>query len=204
MTESDAAATPPPDPGPPDPGQPDPGQPSAPIPARALFAAFFIAGISGFGGVLPFARRVIVERRRWLTPAEFADLFALCQFMPGPNIVNFAAVLGARNAGLRGALASLAGLLAAPVTIAMIAGLAFARYGAIPRVHDALAALAAGASGLILATALRIAAASVRAPSSLFVIALGFTLFGLLELRLPIVLAITLPVAILLAARRIR
>ena len=170
----------------------------------SLFAAFFTAGVSGFGGVLPFARRMLVEKRRWLTPAEFTDLFALCQFMPGPNIVNLTAVFGARHAGVRGAFAALSGLLAAPITIAIAAGWFFLRYGSIPRIHDAFAGLAAGASGLILATAFRIAAPSAKSLSNLAVIALGFTLFGILQLRLPVVLAITVPVAILLAASRVR
>jgi len=33
-----------------------------------LFTAFLKVGMSGFGGVLPFARRMLVEEQRWLTP----------------------------------------------------------------------------------------------------------------------------------------
>jgi chromate transporter len=51
--------------------------------AAALFVAFFRAGLMGFGGVLPMIRRVMVEDRRWQTPAEFNELLALCQFLPG-------------------------------------------------------------------------------------------------------------------------
>jgi chromate transporter len=50
--------------------------------------AFFVIGVTGFGGVLPWARRVLVEQRQWLTPQQFNDLLALCQFLPGPNIIN--------------------------------------------------------------------------------------------------------------------
>ncbi|MEE3502069.1 chromate transporter [Acidiphilium acidophilum] len=120
----------------------------------ALFNGFFIAGLSGFGGVLPFARRIIVERKRWLTDAEFADLFSLCQFLPGPNIVNLAAAFGARHRGASGALAAMGGLLAAPITIVILLGLLFERYGRLPDVHHGLEGLAAAAAGLILATAL--------------------------------------------------
>ena len=59
----------------------------------ALFAGFFRIGMIGFGGVLPWARRMLVEQRKWLTAQEFTDLLALCQFLPGPNVVNLAAKL---------------------------------------------------------------------------------------------------------------
>ena len=64
-----------------------------------LFGAFFLVGILGFGGVLPLARRTIVERRRWLSPAEFTDLLSLCQFLPGANITNLSIALGGRGTG---------------------------------------------------------------------------------------------------------
>jgi len=169
-----------------------------------IFSGFFIAGLSGFGGVLPFARRIIVERKRWLSDAEFADLFSLCQFLPGPNIVNLAAAFGARHRGVSGALAAMAGLLAAPITIVITLGLLFERYGSLPVVHHGLEGLAAAAAGLILATALKIAAPSLRVPASLAVVVLAFVLFAVLHLRLPVVIALALPVSLVLAARRIR
>lgn len=168
-----------------------------------LFGGFFIAGLSGFGGVLPFARRMMVEQKRWLGEAEFADLFALCQFLPGPNVVNLAAAFGARHRGVTGALAALAGLLAAPVTIVILLGLTFERFGTIPWVRHGLEGLAAAASGLILATALKIARPSLRASSTLAVVIIAFVLFGVLHLALPLVILIALPVSLALAARRV-
>ena len=46
----------------------------ASVSSSALFIAFLKVGLSGFGGVLPFARRMIVERRHWLSEAEFLDV----------------------------------------------------------------------------------------------------------------------------------
>ncbi|EGO94170.1 chromate transporter, partial [Acidiphilium sp. PM] len=107
--------------------------PESPRPGLAeLFAGFFAAGLSGFGGVLPFARRIMVERRGWLTGAEFADLFSLCQFLPGPNVVNLAAAFGARQRGPKGAVVAIAGLLAAPVVIVIALGAVYERIGGIP------------------------------------------------------------------------
>ena len=64
----------------------------------SLFTAFLavsLCGIGGGGGVV-WARRVAVEKRRWLTDSEFADIVSLCQFMPGPNIVGIAVCVGAK------------------------------------------------------------------------------------------------------------
>jgi chromate transporter len=56
-------------------------------PLSELFRAFVGVSLSGFGGALPWARRMIVERRRWMTNEEFNETFALSQFLPGPNTV---------------------------------------------------------------------------------------------------------------------
>ena len=74
---------------------------ATPRPA-ALFAAFFSIALSGFGGVLPFARRTLVDRRGWLTAAEFTETLSLCQSLPGPNVVNMSIVVGGRACGWRG------------------------------------------------------------------------------------------------------
>jgi len=64
----------------------------------ALFFAFAKMSLAGFGGVLAFARRGIVEQHRWMTADEFNETFALCHFLPGPNIVNLSVVFGSRFA----------------------------------------------------------------------------------------------------------
>jgi Chromate transporter len=48
-----------------------------------LFVAFAKMSLAGFGGVMVFARRAIVEQHRWMTADEFNETFALCHFLPG-------------------------------------------------------------------------------------------------------------------------
>jgi len=70
-------------------------------------AAFFKLGLVSFGGPvahLGYFRKEFVERRRWIDDAAFADLVALCQFLPGPASSQVAFALGMRRAGLAGAL----------------------------------------------------------------------------------------------------
>ena len=79
----------------------------APTPPRSiaeLFIGFLSIGARAFGGVLPWAHRVLVEERKWVAPADFAEMIALCQFLPGPNIVNMSIAVGAKFRGVQGAL----------------------------------------------------------------------------------------------------
>ena len=123
---------------------------------RELFIGFFSIGMYGFGGVLPWARRMVVEQRRWLTPAEFTDLLALCQFLPGPNIVNMSVALGARYRGLAGAVACFMGLMAAPFVIVLLLAGIYDRFADIVWVQNAFAGLSAAASGLIMVMAIKV------------------------------------------------
>src|SRR5436305_12060854 len=81
---------------------------AAPPGLLQLFLAFAKVSLSGFGGVLVFARRAIVEKYRWMTADEFNETYALCHFLPGPNICNLSVVFGARLRGIPGSLAGFA------------------------------------------------------------------------------------------------
>ncbi|MDE8344603.1 MAG: chromate transporter [Acidocella sp.] len=166
-----------------------------------LFTGFLSAGVIGFGGVLPVARRMIVDEKRWMSQVAFNDLFSLCQFMPGANIVNLAFAIGARHQGVSGAAAAVLGLLAAPMAIVMLLGAAYARFGTLPLAQHALAGLAAAAAGLVLGTALRIAgpifANRRNIPLSLAV----FALVVFVHLSLPVTMLIVVPVSLFLARR---
>ena len=73
-------------------------------PARGeIFRVFNRLALQGFGGVLAVAQRELVERERWMTPAQFVELLSLGQVLPGPNIVNMALMIGDRFFGWRGA-----------------------------------------------------------------------------------------------------
>jgi len=136
--------------------------PSATEPAptlTALFWGFSSVGLSGFGGVLPFARRLLVEKRRWMTAEEFNAQLGLCQFLPGPNVVNLAVIVGKRYQGLWGALVAPLGLLAGPVLIVLVLARLYDHYGAWPPVQNLLRGLAAVGCGLLFAMAWRMARA---------------------------------------------
>src|SRR5476649_597970 len=122
------------------------------VPTHAeLFFAFFKVSISGFGGTLPCTRRMFVEEKRWMTAEEFNDIYAFCQFLPGPNIVNLTSVFGSRMRGPTGAVAAWAGFLIVPFCVMLVAGVLYERYGDVDVVRRVLSGVAPAAAGLLIA-----------------------------------------------------
>jgi chromate transporter len=154
----------------------------------ALFCGFLEIAVSGFGGVMPWARRVLVEKRRWLSPDEFTDLLSLCQFLPGPNIVNMSIAVGARFCGGPGAVVAFLGLMGAPVLIVLALGMLYGAYGHVPRVQSVIHGISAVASGLLVATGIKMLVAP-RLRS--WMLAFGVLMFMAVAIaRLPLVLAL--------------
>jgi len=154
-----------------------------PLPASpgALFVAFTLLALQGFGGVLAVVQRELVERKRWLTQDEFVEDWAVAQIMPGPNVVNLAIMLGARWFGLRGALAAMSGLLALPLLLVLALAVLHTGFREQPQVAGALRGMAAVSAGLVAATGLRLSTALARNPLPLpWCIGLAVLAFGLL------------------------
>jgi len=83
--------------------------PPSAAPLLEVFLAFLKLGLTSFGGPvahLAFFREEFVARRRWLDEKAYADLVALCQFLPGPASSQVGMSLGILRAGLPGALAA--------------------------------------------------------------------------------------------------
>jgi chromate transporter len=175
----------------PPPAQPQPG-------LTELFMAFAIVSLSGFGGVLAWSRRMMVEERRWMTAEQFNEAYALCAFLPGPNIVNFSVVFGSRFRGPLGAVTALVGLLAPPMVLVIILGVIYAHYGDLPPLRRALTGVAAAAAGLIVATVAKMAQPLFRnrAVVGPLIALTTFLSIGVIHWPLPLVLAIILPLSI--------
>jgi chromate transporter len=122
-----------------------------------LFAAFSRISLSSFGGAIFWARRELVERRRWVAEREFVDIFTLGQLLPGPNVLNLTVIVGHRFAGWSGAMAAVAGFLGWPCLVVIGMGMLYQRYGAVPEVQHALAGMSSVAAGLLLATVIKLA-----------------------------------------------
>jgi chromate transporter len=171
----------------------------------ALFFCFLEMGLSGFGGVLPWARRGLVEKRGWLTEQEFAEILSLGQFLPGPNIANVSIYVGSRFAGWRGALAAVGGLMLAPSVIAVSAAALYGHFSEAGPLRAAIGGVSSAAAGLVIATGLKMGRPLWPQPESILFAALGFLAVGPLGWPLVPVLLVLVPASIAasaLAARR--
>jgi chromate transporter len=163
-----------------------------------LFVAFAKISLAGFGGVLVWARRGIVEQYRWMTAEEFNETYALCHFLPGPNVVNLSVVFGSRFRGIAGGIAAFAGLLGPPVVIVTILAVLYARFGEIEALRRTLAGVSCAAVGLLLSAIFRMMRPLIkkRDPAALAMLVAVFAAVGLLRLPLPMVLLVAMPLSI--------
>jgi chromate transporter len=171
---------------------------AAPPGLLALFVAFAKMSLAGFGGVLVWARRGIVEQHRWMTAEEFNETFALCHFLPGPNIVNLSVVFGSRFRGIPGSIAAFAGLVGPPVVIVMFLAALYARFGEIDALRRILAGVSCAAVGLLISAVFRMMMPLIKKRDlvGIAVMAAVFIAIGLLRLPLPAVLLAAIPLSI--------
>jgi chromate transporter len=165
-----------------------------------LFLGFAKISVSGFGLILPWARRMIVEEKKWLTAEEFNETFSLAQFLPGPNVVNMSVVFGSRMRGAPGAVVALLGLIGPPALIATGLSALYAIYGDVEILRRILTGIAAAAIGLMIAVIARMAEPLLRkgmAPAP-FVMAATFIVIGLARWPLTWTLLVLAPVSIAL------
>lgn len=131
-----------------------------------VFLAFLKQGLTAFGGPvahLGYFRREFVERRGWISDAAYADLLALCHFLPGPASSQVGMAIGLRQAGLAGALAAFAGFTLPAATLMI----AFAFLA--PRLELALGSgwihgLKIAAAAVVLQALVQMARALARGP----------------------------------------
>lgn len=168
-----------------------------------LFSGFLMLGLTAFGGALPLARRMVVEKHRWLSGPEFTDLLGLCQFLPGGNIINLSVALGMKFRGPRGALAALLGLILAPSAIVVMLGMVYDRFQNDPHVQHLFAGLAAAAAGLLISMAVKIGLPVLQRRDWLSgVVALAcFVAIAVLRVPLLPTMAVLTPLSILLVWR---
>jgi chromate transporter len=141
-----------------------------------------------------------------MTADEFNETYALCHFLPGPNIVNLSMVFGSRFRGIAGGIAAFTGLLGPPVVIMTILAALYAHFGEIDALRRILAGVSCAAVGLLIATVLRMMMPLLkrRDPVALLLMLAVFIAIGLLRLPLPAVLLVAIPlsIAITFAVRR--
>jgi len=165
----------------------------------ALFLGFLKVSLCGFGGGLVWARRVVVEQKRWMNEQEFAETLTLCQLMPGPNIVGITVCVGAKLRGAIGATIAVAGFILLPWSVGLSLGGFLLQHAEIGGVRNILGGLSAAAAGLLIGTGLRLLVPYRSRYTALLFAGLAFAGMAFTRLPLPIVLLALAPISIAVA-----
>jgi len=164
-----------------------------------LLIGFLKVSLSGFGGGLVWARRAVVEQRRWMDEQEFAETLTLCQLMPGPNIVGITVCVAAKLRGAIGAISAVAGFILVPWTVGLTIGGIVLRNAEIAVLQNILSGLSASAAGLLIGTGLRLLTPHRSRRTALLFAGLAFAGMAFTRLPLPIVLLALAPISIAVA-----
>ena len=124
---------------------------AAPPSSALLLGVWLALGIQSFGGgaaTLYLIQREVVEKRGWISDAEFTRDWALCQIAPGINLLGLTILIGRRLAGARGIFLCLLGLLLPSVTITIFITATYARIRDLAVVQAALRGVIPASVGL--------------------------------------------------------
>jgi chromate transporter len=158
-----------------------------------------IGAISFGGGIIAYLQRMLIDETKWLTEDQFMASLEISQTMPGLNAVNMSVLVGDRLRGPLGAFVAALGIVAPGAIFVFLLGLAATEaHRDTPIANAALRGIAAGATGLLLAIALRTGHKSFARPRDIVFIALTFAAMSFLKLRLLLILLTLAPIAIYL------
>lgn len=123
-----------------------------------LFLAFLQIGALAIGGgyaTIPLIQNMVFSKQ-WLTAQEFSDIVTISQMTPGPLAVNTSTFVGIRIAGIAGAVVATLGCVIVGVMLSILLCKFFASFSTSRYVQEALLALRASSTGLILSAAMTI------------------------------------------------
>jgi chromate transporter len=164
-----------------------------------LFLTYLEITVSSFGGALAWARRVLVDKRQWLTDREFAEMLGVCQVLPGGNIINMTVWIGAMTHGPIGSIVAILGFCGPPVIFMMILGALYDRGAELDLVRTGLRGAAAVVAGFMLTNGLKLIKPFRHETWAIGMALLAFISVGILRLPLIPVLVVLGPLSIAVA-----
>lgn len=139
----------------------------------AIFWSFLKIGPLTFGGgyaMIPLIEREVVNRRRWISERDIADIFAVSESIPGAIAINSATFIGHRLAGARGAVAALLGVLLPSFLIVLLLCVLFLQVRDDPKIAGAFLGIKPAIVALIVYAAYKIGKTAVLDKTTLVVV----------------------------------
>ena len=117
-----------------------------------LLWSFFQIGLFSIGGgyaAMPLIQHQVVDLHGWLNMTQFADIVTISQMTPGPIAINSASFIGARMAGVSGAIVATLGCILPSCVIVMLIAWLYRKYSNLHVIDDALRGLRPAVVGMI-------------------------------------------------------
>lgn len=140
----------------------------APVSYRDLCKACLFLGVTAYGGpaMVGYVRDVVVERRRWVAPKEFAEGVALCQVIPGATLTQVISYVGLLLRGPAGAAAAAASFILPGALIVLAVSTLYFRWQALPFVQTLSHGIGAVVVAILASACFRLAKTSLPSLSA--------------------------------------
>jgi chromate transporter len=127
-----------------------------------LFLEFLTIGSTSFGGVIPYLRGSLVNKRQWISDKEFVELLSISQSLPGLNATNMAILVGQKLRGALGAAVAVLGICLPGSFLMFAVGIVYRAHGDHAWATGALKGVAAASVGLVLSTVVQLSRRSLE------------------------------------------
>ena len=155
------------------------------VPIAQIFLEFLIIGSTSFGGVVPYLRGSLVNKRHWIDDKEFVEMLSISQSLPGLNATNMAVLVGQKLRGVMGSIAGILGMCLPGALLMFAVGIFYHNHGDHVWVTAALKGVAAAAVGLILSTVVGLSKKSLSSNFDFVFLALTVIAVNRLHLGVP-------------------
>lgn len=162
-----------------------------------IFKVFLVIGLTAFGGgASAHIHHAVVQRKKWLDDRRLLEAMTVARIVPGANVSNLAAFVGASLAGYRGAAVAVAGVVLPGLLVVLGLAAAYVSLaGQKEALSGALHGLSAGAVGIMASLLVNASKPVVRSAAGIPVAALAFVGVAMLELNMLLVLVALAPLA---------
>ncbi len=151
-----------------------------------MFLSFFRIGAFTIGGgyaMLPLIEREFVVERKWVTPEEIVDIFAIVQSVPGVIAINTSIFIGYKVRGPLGAVIAAAGMILPSFFIILLVAALLVGFQENPYVQRAFGGVRAGVTALILLAAVKLGKAVMKSRLAVAVAVLSFVAIVLFDIH---------------------
>ena len=151
-----------------------------------IFVTFCRVGAFTFGGglaMLPLFEKEVIDKKGWVTQEDILDIYAISQSLPGVIAVNASTFIGYRLAGVPGAAAAVAGMMAPSLLVIIAIASIFVQFRENYYVAKAFRGVRAAVTALIFLAAYRIGRATLKEAFSWIVAVTAFLVIFLTNIH---------------------